>query len=229
MNHTQRSLLVLLCLLPSLIWANQNTISENSVSGNSSAVFIENNGQITHPDGSAASEVLYTLRTAGLQVFVYKNGLSYQLSAKGDQVDHSAMLPGIDADLADMVVHASERTVRFNVILENANMLARVEALENTPYVEQYFTAKDQNQIRAGSCKKLIVHDIYPGIDWVLYVRDNTIKYDFIVAPGSDPAQIRFLVEGADAISTPQKDILQYGPTSWRCSRCTSFLFITGR
>src|SRR5690606_26575298 len=39
--------------------------------------------------------------------------------------------------------------------------------------------------------------EVYPGIDFVLYgAQNNSVKYDFVVAPGSDPGQIRLSFEG---------------------------------
>jgi hypothetical protein len=38
---------------------------------------------------------------------------------------------------------------------------------------------------------------IYPGIDLVYYGRDGRLEYDFVVAPGADPRQIRLRFDGA--------------------------------
>lgn len=39
--------------------------------------------------------------------------------------------------------------------------------------------------------------NVYPGIDWVYYGNQRTLEYDFVVAPGADPGQIRLKIEGA--------------------------------
>lgn len=42
--------------------------------------------------------------------------------------------------------------------------------------------------------------DAYPGIDVVYYGNGRQIEYDFEIAPGADPSQIRMRFDGADAV-----------------------------
>ena len=42
--------------------------------------------------------------------------------------------------------------------------------------------------------------EVYPGIDVVWYGNQNQIEYDFVVAPGRDPRQIRMRFDGAERI-----------------------------
>jgi uncharacterized repeat protein (TIGR01451 family) len=39
--------------------------------------------------------------------------------------------------------------------------------------------------------------DVYPGIDLVYHANEQSVEYDFRIAPGSDPSQIRILASGA--------------------------------
>ena len=43
--------------------------------------------------------------------------------------------------------------------------------------------------------------DVYPGIDLVYYGNQRQLEYDFVVAPGADPAAISLDFEGADKLS----------------------------
>ncbi len=45
--------------------------------------------------------------------------------------------------------------------------------------------------------ERLRLEDVYPGIDMVLYSRDDTLEYDFVLAPGASPRQIRLSIGGA--------------------------------
>lgn len=47
------------------------------------------------------------------------------------------------------------------------------------------------------------VREVYPGIDLVYYGSEGRLEYDFVVAPGADPGQIRLHFEGA---TTPRLD-----------------------
>ena len=64
--------------------------------------------------------------------------------------------------------------------------------------------------------------DAYPGIDVVYYGNQRQLEYDIVVAPGADPASLRFAVEGARrlrvdtrgnlVISTAAGDLIQHRP-----------------
>jgi len=41
---------------------------------------------------------------------------------------------------------------------------------------------------------------VYPGVDLVFYGNDSQLEHDFVVAPGADPAAIRFRLEGAKKV-----------------------------
>ena len=48
-------------------------------------------------------------------------------------------------------------------------------------------------------------HDVYPGIDMVWHGSQGAPEYDFVVAPGADPAAIRLSFEGAKGVSIDAK------------------------
>ena len=47
---------------------------------------------------------------------------------------------------------------------------------------------------------RLRVHDLYPGIDLLFYGVSDKLEYDFAVAPGADPNQIRMRIAGGAPI-----------------------------
>jgi len=51
--------------------------------------------------------------------------------------------------------------------------------------------------------------NVYPGIDVLYYGKGRSIEYDFELAPGTDPAQIRMRFEGADSVRIgPRGDLI---------------------
>lgn len=48
---------------------------------------------------------------------------------------------------------------------------------------------------------KVCYREIYPGIDLVFYGNQKQLEYDFVLAPGADPASIRFDFEGVPEVS----------------------------
>ncbi len=53
--------------------------------------------------------------------------------------------------------------------------------------------------------QKVRYRNLYPGIDLVFYGNENQLEYDFIVFPGADPKQIRYLLLGHDAFELNQQ------------------------
>ncbi len=61
----------------------------------------------------------------------------------------------------------------------------------------QYFTERYYTDLFgaeggiAHSYTRAVYKDVYPGIDWVLYVRDNKLKHEFVVHKDGDPSLIK--------------------------------------
>jgi hypothetical protein len=65
--------------------------------------------------------------------------------------------------------------------------------LRETAARAHYFAGDDPAKWRTNvpTYGAVIYKDVYPGIDWMFYERDGSLEYDFIVAPGAEPSQIR--------------------------------------
>lgn len=77
------------------------------------------------------------------------------------------------------------------------------------PGTANYLKGRDPAQWRTGVARygKVEYQGVYPGVDLVYYGNQRQLEYDFIVAPGADPKQIRlgFAADGGQAI-TPRMD-----------------------
>src|SRR5208282_6759909 len=49
---------------------------------------------------------------------------------------------------------------------------------------------------------------VYPGVDLIYYGNRRALEYDFVLAPGADPSQIRLKVAGADSISVSSDGVV---------------------
>jgi hypothetical protein len=65
-----------------------------------------------------------------------------------------------------------------------------------------YFIGKDSRRWRAHvpHFAQVDAASAAPGVDMVLYGNDEGVEYDLRVAPGADPAALRFKISGADAM-----------------------------
>jgi hypothetical protein len=86
--------------------------------------------------------------------------------------------------------------------LSGANPGPKITGLERQPSVSNYFIGNDPVRWRTNvpGYAKVKYENVYPGVDMTYYGNQQNLEYDFIVAPGADPAQIRLGFEGADEI-----------------------------
>ncbi len=74
---------------------------------------------------------------------------------------------------------------------------------ENRTYHHNYFLGNDQSKWRSNvpAYSKVEQKDLYTNIDLHTYSHYNSLKYDYIVHPGGNVADIKVLYEGLDNIS----------------------------
>lgn len=115
----------------------------------------------------------------------------------------------------------------FSVSFEGANANPTLSALDRYSDYENYFVGNDPSQWASGvySYKVVKYRGLYNGIDLKMYTHEKNIKYDFIVAPGSSPEQIRmkysgankiYLSKGALKIKTSVKELTEYIPLAYQ-------------
>jgi hypothetical protein len=84
--------------------------------------------------------------------------------------------------------------------LEGANNSAAVEGLDQLPGRSNYFGGSDP----AGwltdvpQFARVRYSQVYPGVDVVYYGSGRQLEYDFVLAPGAAPSNIRLDFKGAD-------------------------------
>ncbi len=134
-----------------------------------------------------------------------------------------ASLPGAAPEPA-ADVNSSVVVTRF---VDGAAPEAIVEEVQDHLTV-RYFTGGDSSKwgFKPVRFQQLRAASVYDGIDVVHRVAEGAYEYDFVVAPGADPSQIRLAFDGADAlrldedgnlwIDTPAGPIMQHAPVSFQ-------------
>jgi len=86
--------------------------------------------------------------------------------------------------------------------LEGANPSPAIDGMEQLPGIVNYFIGNDPAKWRTKipTYAKVQYKGAYPGIDLAYYGNQGKLEYDFIVAPGADPNQIKLVFEGASDI-----------------------------
>ena len=79
---------------------------------------------------------------------------------------------------------------------------ATVTALDELPGVTHYYTGKDRSTwtTNVRSYARVRYAQVYPGIDVEYYGNQSQVEYDFLVAPGADPAKILLDVDGGERL-----------------------------
>ncbi|HTF02821.1 MAG TPA: LamG-like jellyroll fold domain-containing protein, partial [Bacteroidia bacterium] len=159
---------------------------------NNSAGFYENKGQVHNlADDSPNADVKFMLERGATQVFLMKTGIAYQFSRMQYPEGFRELSGNADPEKrkqAEMLKNDIRiETWRMDMVLVDANEKARVTTEERSSDFINYY---NRDALDVHHYGKVTYHDIYPGIDWVIYLSGENMKYDFIVHPGGDPSQI---------------------------------------
>jgi hypothetical protein len=178
LNGTKCVAFALSCFL-SLTCVAKNTVPTVGKGAQKPLCFVENKGQI-------AGNAQYTMTAPGMNLYLGNAQLHYQFrKTEGASGANPKM-----------------RTYRMDVTLLGANKLAVAEATELQDYFEVFYTSSSKAEgITAHTYNKVTYKEVYPGIDWVLYIKGDKVEYDFVVKPGADASLIKLQYGGATALN----------------------------
>lgn len=114
----------------------------------------------------------------------------------------------------------------YEVEFINANPEEITAQYQASSYYNFFLGNKKENWTgKVKAFKKVVYKQFYKNTDMVVYSEGNNIKYDFIVASGADPEQIKFEVKYAKAVSLNDGDIhiktnagsiIEKAPSAWQ-------------
>ena len=156
--------------------------------------FVENKGQVTDQYGGPRADIQYKVAGRGMSLFIGPGGLHYQFFSR------AARGKGDTAATNDTTA-IPYNMYRLDMQLLGGNPAATLIAEEALPYTERYHTAVFRGgSVTAASFGRLTYKNVYPSIDWVLYIKDNKLEYDFVVHPGGRLSDIKLQYLGATSI-----------------------------
>ncbi|MFM2194777.1 MAG: hypothetical protein RL092_377, partial [Bacteroidota bacterium] len=154
----------------------------SSVFANSDLFFIENKGDIRNENGGIESPSFY-LSSADFDLFIYSNQISYQFKKANEK--------GFIAE-------------KVSVQLECANMNAEVES-------EKPCAPVWRMGLKRNTSKSLLIRDVYPGVDWRIFIQESGVKYEFLAKDKAAADQIQLNVLGAEEVSLVDEKLLIQG------------------
>lgn len=162
---------------------------------NNKLYLLENKGQVVDQHGHPRTDIDFKINTPEVSVFVGNGQLHYQWT-KTD----APVVPTLPFVNKEEPANTTTEIYRLDIELLNANKNAVPEAGDAQSMYENYYLPQCPAGITANSYNKVVYRNIYPNIDWVLYTKDNTLKYDFIVHKGGNPADIKIKYNGATSL-----------------------------
>ncbi|OSZ79553.1 hypothetical protein CAP35_15275 [Chitinophagaceae bacterium IBVUCB1] len=181
----------LLAWLHTIAFANPTAKTLASKPTNTTLYFVENKGQLLDENHNKRNDINFRLAADDIDIFIGNGFIQYQWkkTTASDKLDKQGI---------PIAASISYRAMRMRLLHINNN--AELIAENKQVYTERYYLQHCPQGISAESYKKITYRNIYNNIDWVIYTTNNnkSIKYDFVVHPGGNPADIRFTYEGAD-------------------------------
>lgn len=164
--------ILLSCFLQHTLRATDYPIQKNKI------VLVENNGQLKSSMPHAPESALFYAITENVAIYIQNDRITYQ-TVRG-------------------AVGAKQSTYRFDMVLQNAQTPSDFGGLVPNSYFETHYDKVNEDIVVCKSYNKVLLQNVYPNIDWVIYAEDFGLKYDFVVHPGGNPDQIRFTYNQAE-------------------------------
>ncbi|MEO0179221.1 MAG: SBBP repeat-containing protein [candidate division WOR-3 bacterium] len=161
--------------------------------------FTPNKGQLATMDGKIAENVVFYSRNGNMGIFITENGMSYviyDVEKKEVSKDKDA-LPHIKEKPENSILHYSR--IDYELIggkIKKENIIYQDEL----PGYENFYLAHCPDGILfVKSYRKVIIKDIYPGINWIFRYDDNgNFHHEFEVKNPQLISQIKLKVKYAD-------------------------------
>ncbi|MEO0178832.1 MAG: SBBP repeat-containing protein [candidate division WOR-3 bacterium] len=161
--------------------------------------FTPNKGQLATMDGKIAENVIFYSKNGNMGIFITENGLSYviyDIEKKENSKDKKA-LPHIKEKPENSILHYAR--IDYELIggkIKKENIIYQDEL----PGYENFYLAHCPDGILfVKSYRKVIIKDIYPGINWIFRYDDNgNFHHEFELRNPELILQIKLKVKYAD-------------------------------
>ena len=176
--------------------------------------FEENKGQVKTTEGQPAPFVRYRLTKGNTSIFLLDNGIAYQFERVHQPEGYAELMaeahrdPAKQQELDALNAQVRRETYRMDMVLEGVNPHPRTTTEGRSSDYTNYY---NHDALDVHHYSRVTYHDVYPGIDWVIYTTEKGMKYDFVVHPGADPDLIGLRFEHQEELYVDASGALVHG------------------
>jgi hypothetical protein len=177
--------------------------------------FEENSGQINTKGDDTGEEAKFFTRQGNMTIYCYPGKLSFVLTStirpESDVSNTRAQrtAPSLPVKLSPQ--NRKFKIARTDMVFSGTNPYPKIiPGEEQTGLVNDYSVNFPTGITGIKTYKTLTYKGIYAGIDLILKISDNGLKYGFVVRPGSRVSDIRLLWKGADSIKISETGSITY-------------------
>lgn len=144
--------------------------------------------------GQAGTEVKFVGRANDFELLLKPNGAVFSPPGTKPMPDRGSGLNQMQAE------NESPHSRLLSMTFEAANPTPLISGKEPQAVRVNYFIGNDPAKWIRGveTYSRVLYSGVYEGVDLVFYGNDRHLEYDFTVAPGADPKEIRLRFGGAD-------------------------------
>ncbi|MGA2298589.1 MAG: T9SS type A sorting domain-containing protein [FCB group bacterium] len=161
---------------------------------NNQSGFIENEGQIVDCNEQIRNDIKYYYFQNNCKVFFLNDRISFVFI----KIEHHQLPSG---DIRTYPDSTSITTYRADLIFDKCNIDAEQTGIEESQFNYNFYLSHCPKGItNVKSFKQIKYSNIYNNIDLIFYIKDNYLKYNFVVRPGGKIEDIKLRPIGFDSI-----------------------------
>jgi hypothetical protein len=186
--------------------------------------------------GQTDSQVKYLARGHGYTLFLTANDAVFSLHSQSNLSESSKVRQSSMSDLQSLAHRRKshkDSTAVVHMHLVGANSLAKVQGSGPTAGIANYFLGNDPSKWHSGVARyaRVSYENVYPGVNMAFHGAERDLEFDFVLAPGANPAPIRIQFAGDQGIKTNHSgdlvissaagDVLLHRPVAYQEQRGT--------
>lgn len=205
-QHAMKKTIILTALFCNILLSFAGDIKTSPGFISASVGFAENKGQIVDQNNNPNPLVKYLFAGNGLNLQLRQSGFSYDVwTREGNVKPHKKdLLNAISEEKVSYKLH------RIDLDFQNSNSAATISANSPLDGYFNYYTTGTNNEgaTHVKSYREVIYKNIWRNIDIVFFVNDNWVKYNIILNPGANIADVQFNISGAPKIIEQNGNLL---------------------